>query len=173
MTFTPEDLEKAVKELAFDVYHFRCYRRVYGPWSREHSEITAAQAALSSLLLHFRVLLGFFYKRPKDDDCVVWHFKTFPEFAERFPPDLHEWSEVKYLLQHLDKRLAHFTETRWKEEPPPMNYYDPYILRVEVLLVQFEAALPDKLQQVFRRWLRYWESKHPIPQKGGRATSGV
>lgn len=51
------DQKKAVVHLAFEVYHFRCYRRLFG-----NSRLipVARQAVIYSLLLHERVLLGFF-----------------------------------------------------------------------------------------------------------------
>src|ERR1039458_9693808 len=55
------DQKKAVTDLAFEVYHFRCYSRLYRD---SQLALVLRQAVIYSLLLHVRVLLGFFSGRP-------------------------------------------------------------------------------------------------------------
>src|ERR1700720_744646 len=84
MTFGKKELTKAVKELAFDVQHFRCYLRLYREGSLRKCSPTVEQAVRYSLLLHFRLLLDFFYEQPSDDDCCADHFRVLPGFATTF-----------------------------------------------------------------------------------------
>src|SRR5260370_25832012 len=104
--------------------HFRIYVHRYGQYMHSKEHRACYQAMIYSLLLHFRLLLHFFYGSPRGDDCCAKHFRILPGFEVAFPPSIHErpiWEED--LRKHLNKRLAHFTATRWTENQPPMNYY--------------------------------------------------
>ncbi len=72
-----DQLKQAVRHLAFDVYHFRCYRRLHHEGRLSACAPAVSQAVRYSLLLHVRVLLNFFTGPPRKDDCWVGHFKEF------------------------------------------------------------------------------------------------
>lgn len=164
-TFTPDEaqLKEALKHLAFDVYHYRCYSRLQREGRLQTCPPVLMQAVFYALLLHLRLLLDFLYKQPKNDDIWVGHFRVFPEFDAAFPspildPDPNDVRQVSF---NLNKRLAHFTATRWTEAQKPMHFYDKYFTSIDKLLVTFEAALPDGLRQIFANTIRDWERNHP------------
>jgi hypothetical protein len=163
-TFNPDEaqLKEALKHLAFDVYHYHCYSKLHHE-GRLTCPPVLSQAVIYALLLHLRLLLDFFYKTPKRDDIGVDHFRVFPEFDAAFPsrildPDPNDVRQVSF---SLNKRLAHFTATRWTETQKPMQFYDKYFTSIDKLLVMFEAALPDGPRQIFVNTVRDWERKHP------------
>jgi hypothetical protein len=163
VTFDEDQLKKAVKYLAFDVHHFRCYARLHREGRLRACAPTVGQAVLYSLLLHFRLLLDFFYGPPRFDDCWAGHFRVFPGFAAAFPSEILEPTpeDARAVSVNLNKRLAHLTATRWEKKAPPMNYYDKYFDGIEKLIVAFQAALPDDVRRVFTTAVREWEGKHP------------
>jgi hypothetical protein len=56
MEFTGDQLKKAVRDFAFDVWHFRCYVQMHRN-ATLNGHPTAGQAVRYALLLHRRVLL--------------------------------------------------------------------------------------------------------------------
>jgi len=160
VTFDKDQLKKAVEHLAFEVQHFRCYARLHRENRLGASTPTVAQAVRYSLLLHFRLLLDFFYGRAQSDDCSVDHFKALPGFAAAFGSK-PEPKDVATVREDLNKRLAHLTATRWEKKAPPMDYYEKHFDRIENLMVRFQAALPDDVRQVFINEVGEWERKHP------------
>lgn len=150
MQLTENQLKKAVKDLAFDVQHFRCYVQMHRNATLD-GHPTAGQAVRYALLLHMRVLLDFFYGPTREDGVGVGHFRrTFPEFGTRFPkiktPKPRDAEEVRV---NLHKRLAHFTASRWEKQTPDMNYYARHFDDMEALIVSFQDALPHNLRAVF------------------------
>jgi len=157
MVFTDVELRNAVRHLAFDMSHFRLYAGVHE--GRTHQTGLCSQAITYSLLLHFRLLLHFFYGKPKGDDCCVDHFRVLPGFDVAFPssnPPVWE----KELRQHLNKRLAHFTATRWNENAPSMNYYASHFTHVLAQISAFERAVPGEVGNHFRTHMRDWENRY-------------
>src|ERR1700685_3733691 len=124
VTFPESDLLHAGEHLAFDVFYFRLYADRYRTYRSDMQYKESHQAVLYALLLHFRLLLHFFYGKPQHDDCCAEHFRSLPGFEAGFPPEIHTvppWEgEVR---RHLNKRLAHFAATRWKTPRPDMDYY--------------------------------------------------
>jgi hypothetical protein len=159
MSFDKAQLKKAVEHLAFDEYHFRCYAHLLrGGRLRP----TVEQAFIYSLLLHFRILLDFFYGKPEKDDVSVNHFRRcFREFETAFPSTLPKLDDADALSKNLNKRLVHFTATRWEKRAPSMKYYARYFGRIEKLIAAFQMALPEDVRQVFAEWLQRWERMHP------------
>jgi hypothetical protein len=159
MTFGKKELTKAVKELAFDVQHFRCYVRLYREGSLRKCSPTVEQAVRYSLLLHFRLLLDFFYEQPSDDDCCVDHFRVLPGFATTFrlTPNTRTLEAVR---KTLHKRLGHLTATRWRRKAPPISYYASHFDRIDKLIVKFEGALPDDMRHIFAEHIRHWNVSH-------------
>lgn len=161
MSFDRTELVKAAYHLAFDIHHFRFYARLL-----KEGRITAFgpavhQAFLYSLLLHFRVLLDFFYREPVHDDCWVGHFKALPEFAAAFPSAIHAPPVgAREVSVNLNKRLAHMTATRWRERPPDMSYYTNYFEGIEKLIVAFQAALPNDVRQSLDNRLHEFETRY-------------
>jgi hypothetical protein len=161
MTFTETDLRLAVNHLAFDMFHFRLYADRYLKYERNAEHRSCYQAMIYSLLLHFRVLLHFFYGNPRKDDCCAEHFRMLPGFEAAFPPSIHarpSWEEEVRI--HLNKRLAHFSATRWSENPPPMNYYAARFREALDLIQRFEAALPGEVGRHFTAKMNFWARQY-------------
>jgi len=161
MKFTETDLRLAVNHLAFDMFHFRLYAERYSKYESNTEHRACYQAMIYSLLLHFRVLLHFFYGTPRNDDCCAEHFRILSGFELAFPPSIHArplWEEE--VRVHLNKRLAHFTATRWTENQPPMNYYVARFKEVLHLIPRFEAALPGEVGQYFTAQMNFWDGQY-------------
>jgi hypothetical protein len=162
MVFEKDELEKAARDIAFDMYHFRLYVRLQRSGNLWACNQTVNQAIIYSLLLHFRILLDFFYREATQDDCCVGHFRGFKEFAVAFPPDIHVAPDGAWEVSfNLNKRLAHFTATRWREEQPEMAYYERYFDGIETLIAAFQRALPSDIRETFTEALGRWETVHP------------
>lgn len=151
----PDELPQLLGALAFEACHFRSYLRMY-------RDGRGSQATNYTLLLHLRVLIDFFYKLPLLDDCWVGHFRYFlPEFTVKFEAGVArskclESGEVRPVGRHLDKRLAHLTATRWREQQPAMHYYEEYLGNIDTLIEIFEDALPEDLRKIFRAKMASW-----------------
>jgi len=156
MTFDRSELVRAAPHVAFDIYHFRIYAKLYKELLSPFSPVP--QAIVYSLLLHFRVLLDFFYKNPVEDDCWVGHFRVLPGFEAAFPQAIHTPPPgARQVSINLNKRLAHLTATRWREKAPDMAYYSNYFEGIEKLIVAFQAALPNDVRQSFDCELQRFE----------------
>lgn len=127
------DLDEAASTIAFEMFHLRYYAEVYEscpPPYRFRTEFgeRIGQAYEYSFLLHLRVLLDFFYKKPEKDDVCVSHFpnREVAEEVRRCRPE-----GVERVSTNLNKRLAHFTEFRWKGEQKHLSLddYRPYLGR--------------------------------------------
>lgn len=157
------DYKQAVEHLAFDVHFFRSYARL-DRLGLPNEPAIFRQAVRYCLLLHLRVLLDFFSKPPVKDDCCIADFSHFPKM--RIAQDtgrLAPPADGRQLADNLNKRLAHFTATRWTDAAPAMEFYKPYIDHVDRLITEFECALPEELKSAFSDALRYWQTSHPIP----------
>ena len=148
------DQKKAVTDLAFEVYHFRCYSRLYRD---SQLALVLRQAVIYSLLLHVRVLLGFFSGRPVQDDCWMGDFVTDTAARKKLTPS----SAAKALVPELHKRLAHFTRTRWEKAAPKMYFYAAYFDEIEVLITEFQAALPTDVREAFTTKLDWFGKNEP------------
>jgi hypothetical protein len=160
VTFQESDLRMAVRDLAFDMAHFEHYAKTY---TSLYSPLHRAcyQATIYSLLLHFRILLCFFFSAPQGDDCCVEHFRILPGFDAAFPGSLQTpplW--LPEMRTNLNKRLAHFTATRWKENPKPLDYYAARFGEVLTLIQAFQRALPGEIGMHFSDRLNMWKSQY-------------
>jgi hypothetical protein len=161
MSFDRSELIKAAYHLAFDIHHFRFYVRLFKDGRFFSFGPAVQQAVLYSLLLHFRVLLDFFYKKPVHDDCWVGHFRALADFDRAFPPTMHvPPTGATKVSVNLNKRLAHMTATRWRENPPAMDFYANYFDDIEKLIVAFQAALPDDVRQSLDARLHEFEIRY-------------
>ena len=148
------DQKKAVSDLAFEVYHFRCYSRLYRD-GRLASVVR--QAVIYSLLLHVRILLGFFSGPPVQDDCWMGDFVTDTDARKKLTPS----SGAKALVPELHKRLAHFTRTRWEKAPPAMDFYAAYFDEIEALITELQSALPPDVREAFTNRLDWFGKNEP------------
>src|SRR5437879_6421158 len=87
--FSVEELKEAVKHLAFEMQHFRCYSKLYSNEDLARFSRAARQAVMYSLLLHLRLLIAFFFSEATQDDCHVDHFNILPGFQAAFPATIH------------------------------------------------------------------------------------
>jgi hypothetical protein len=164
MQFTEIDLRLDVNHLAFEMFHFRLYAERYPKYQTKAEHKVCFQAVIYSLLLHFRVLLHFFYGTPSKDDCCAEHFRVLPGFELAFPASIHArplWEEEVRI--HLNKRLAHLTATRWTENPPPMDYFAARFDEVLYLIQRFETALPGEVGQQFAARMNSWDGQYHYP----------
>lgn len=161
--FSRNELKDALGHLAFDVHHFRCYSLMFREGYVFSFPPTISQAVGYALLIHLRLLLNFFYDRPRQDDCAAEHFGVLPGFAENYRPRVSSPSpeEARALSVSLNKRLAHFTATRWKENAPSMDYYQKYFAGIEMFIREFQSALPPEMAAVFAESLDEWNARHP------------
>jgi len=146
----------ALEHLAFDICHFRIYaeRLKSRPKQRDQADF---QAMIYSLLLHFRLLIDFFYGKPLHDDCCVCHFNLLDGFENGFPASHRQEPKWKAEVSgHLNKRLAHFTASRWREARPPMDYYAKHFGTILDLISRFEQALPADSRQALENAKRMW-----------------
>jgi hypothetical protein len=154
--FDREEFKQAVYHLAFDVHHFRLYFRLLEERRPTPGGHACYQAMLYSVLLHFRVLIDFFYRTPKHDDCCAVSFGVLPDFAAAFPkPEMSK--ELRQVCQDLNKRLVHFTATRWRVRQPSMDYYETHFDGISQLIDTFRSALPADIKQTLDVRLRQWE----------------
>jgi hypothetical protein len=122
---------------------------------------------LYALLLHFRVLLDFFYRPPRLDDCSVRHFRVLPEFADAYPEQNERAPDgALSVSDHLNKRLAHITAERWRSAPPGMEYYEAYFPGIDRLITAFEEALPNDLRDVLVNEKRQIEHRNERQEWG-------
>ena len=164
ITFNADELKQAAAHLAFDAYHFHCYSRI-----RSENVLlghpACPQAVMYALLIHVRVLVDFFFNKPKDDDCCLVHFReVFPSFAAAFPAQITTptLAEVRELKRNLNKRLAHLTATRWREPQPVMADYEKHFAAIDKVVEAFRDALPTDVQDVFLERWSFWERNHPV-----------
>ena len=160
--FTVDELKEAVKHLAFDMQHFRCYSTLYSDPHLRRFSAAASQAVMYALLLHLRLLIDFFYGEAKQDDCHVDHFNTLSGFEAAFPASIHHRSAgINKISANLNKFLAHMTATRWENNRPSMNEYEKVMPTIDHLIQRFEDALPEDLRQVYSKHYQIWEGRHP------------
>ncbi len=147
-----------MNHLAFDMFHFRLYAKRYPRYQSNAEHRACYQAMIYSLLLHFRILLHFFYGTPKNDDCCAEHFRMLPGFEAAFPTSIHSrppWE--KRMVFQLNKRLAHFTATRWRENQPSLNEFAARFGEVLELTQRFQAALPGEIGHHFAAKMDFWD----------------
>lgn len=159
MAVGAHDLKMAARYIAFELYHFRLLVTLY----RDRAEVFAGglnrQVYEYSLLLHLRILLDFFYTRPRLQDMGVNHFRVLPAFDVAFPKlKIPRWKVA--VKEQLDKRLVHFTEARWLMPTDyEMSDYAQYFDHMLVLISDFEKALPPDLRAEFECRLQTYEQR--------------
>lgn len=138
--------------------HFRLYAATY-----RLLKGACYQATIYSMLLHFRILIHFFYGPGKyEDDCWVGDFRALPGFDAAFPSYVTPTWE-RDVRVNLNKRLAHFTIVRWRDNQPTLNYYTVHFAEVLELIQRFEAALPGEIGQHFSKSVAFWKSQYQEP----------
>src|SRR5713101_4238606 len=157
----PPDLNEAAEYIAFEMFHLRYYAEVFEkcPAPRRFRSVFGERIGTAyeySFLLHLRVLLDFFYREPKpgSDDVWVGHFRSVMGFDEVYGETLCAPPEGALAIsRHLNKRLAHFTEVRWKEKDQHigMESYRLYWIALLKLIDKFEAALTGTPKDEFDR----------------------
>jgi hypothetical protein len=160
----PPDLNEAAKYIAFEMFHLCYYAEVYEQCPEQRRFRSAfgeriGQAYEYSFLLHLRVLLDFFFRNPRPgyDDVWVGHFSSMPGFKTAYPKDCYLRPDGALAIsRHLNKRLAHFTEVRWKEKDRHigMESYRPYWRTILKLIDKFEAALTGTPKTEFDQRMR-------------------
>jgi hypothetical protein len=159
-TPTADDLRNSIPHLAFEFYHFQFFGRLIqleADGARPFVHPGYRQAVVYAFLMHLRALLDFFYStKGYDDDILAADFATlpgFPLFGSEPPP----WAEG--LKTHLNKRLAHITSPRWKEDAPDLRYYHQHFPEIECLISSFRNALPPELKAPLSARIELWAGR--------------
>ena len=158
-TYSRDELKKAAGELAFEAQHFRCYRSLKDDQKLASFSAAASQAVGYTLLIHLRVLVGFFFGRPSQDDCHVDHFKVLSDFV--FPDSWHvRTADTDKVIEVLNKRLAHLMATRWEKPAEAWDFYNAYAPTLLNLIERFEQAMPPDLAANYQIRYQGWERSH-------------
>jgi len=153
-------LRKALPHIAFDIYHYECYATLWSQPQLRARSSAAQQAMIYALLLHLRLLLVFFYRPSKFDDCNLDRFSILPGFMHRFGKLRHR-RQVEKTIENLNKRLAHITARRWRVRAPIMQYYTAIDPELRVLIARFESALPKNWREEYLVEKQRWANSHP------------
>jgi hypothetical protein len=126
-----EDLQNIRKDLDYEIAMFRTASRVLH-FKLLGSEGFFHNAILESFLLHTRNLIDFFFGKDVDDDVVATHFLDHPK--EIMKPDVLDIS------RKINKKLAHLTWTRIKEEKTEWQITE-IATAMNTIIDQFEASV--------------------------------
>jgi hypothetical protein len=152
---TLDELERMMKKhLSFEINRFR---NGVSLWGASKYGVPADAMIRESCLLHFRLLLEFFYPRGNHskshhEDVFVYDYlpdvsKLLPSFQRLLeaPDWLQEYRDM------LDWRLAHLTRERFKFEEPPHRVWNPaeQFVLIEQLIAEFLAALDPGMSKLF------------------------
>jgi hypothetical protein len=161
------DLVEAAHTICFEMFHLRYYVATYDNTPEKHRFRAAfgervGQAYEYALLLHLRVLLDFFYRKPKhyQDDVWVGHFNQLNNFSISYPPELYKAPPDSHeVRRHLNKWLAHFTDGRWtlRHEHWGMDRYAKQWVLLLMLIDKFEAALTGDAKRRFDLRMKVFE----------------
>lgn len=147
--YTKQDLHPALDALAFEFFHYRLFRSLL----EEHGSIDQVQkqATLYALLIHLRLIVDFFHKRPQEDDLALEHFQSLvTDFKASFQhSSTFTQAEVDRVGNELNKRLAHITATRWDKPRTDFEFYQHFFDLIEAEICSFEDALPNELRQLY------------------------
>lgn len=147
-SFEAEEVLNVVDELAFEFFHFRCFRSM-----RASLPPAQGQAVGYAFLAHLRIIVDFFYMKPLQDDICIKHFEAeFPHFQfETANRNQLSENEAKQLKEALNKRLVHLTGSRWRTKKADWEFYEQYLDRIEGDIKAFEHALPPDLRVAYDR----------------------
>jgi len=161
------DLTEAAYYVCFEMFHLRYYADVYerAPKDRRFRAMFGeriGQAYEYSFLIHLRVLLDFFFRPPThSDDVWVRDFEDNPGFSAAYPNNLYtKPTGALETATQLNKRLAHFTDMRWKEKSTHwgMESYRVYWIHLLVLIDAFEIALTGLPKATFDERMKAFKS---------------
>jgi hypothetical protein len=154
---TESELWQAMPHLAFEFHHFCLYGHQI-QFQKDHPSAFLEEGHLQAIhyafLLHFRAILDFFFAHePLPDDLRVQDFEAIPAFlpSDSEPPWNTQPVWCKDLRVNLNKRLAHITARRWREEAPEMPYYHQHLAFVCELIDSFTLCLPPEYQSRLHR----------------------
>jgi hypothetical protein len=154
--FDKQELTHALEHLAFEIRWFRIFEQRAKDGSLHLRDSSCGQAVGYCVLIHFQILLAFFYDtQPRKDDVVVTDFRAMRGFSKAFPTvrDLSQ-EERNGVLEELNKRLAHQTARRWREKAPNMDFYRQYFVHLNHLIDDFVRALPMARRVPFEESIR-------------------
>ncbi len=104
----------------------------------------------------FAIIVSFaVYMRPTQDDIGIQHVEAVvPSFKNRMAnPNPLSDHEAKALKDALNKKLVHFTGSRWRTERTHFDFYERYLDRIEADIESFEDALPPDLRSTYDKSL--------------------
>ncbi len=106
---TNQELEAMSEHVMYEITEFRKSTESLQTLSKTDLEWNRT---IESVLLHFRILRGFFLGEGRnEDDVFAWHYIGTENWT---PPRVSIFDETK---SDLDKQLAHLTLARLKKKP--------------------------------------------------------
>ena len=69
------------------------------------------------------------------------------------------------MRDNLNKRLAHFTSIRWRENPPSMDYYAARFSEVSELIDKFfKLRFRERWECFFAKKMDFWRAQYQVNQ---------
>ncbi|MBZ5611146.1 MAG: hypothetical protein LAP38_23025 [Acidobacteriia bacterium] len=157
---TRDELERMMKHLSFEINRFRigASRWPAGDQPDQCRPGVPVDAMIrESCLLHFRLLLDFFYPRIDpaksvfDDIFVTDYFLDSTRLSPTFQKLLETPQWLSEYRDMLDWRLAHLTMRRFEFEAPPHRFWNPaeQFGHIEKLITEFLNAIDDEMKSLF------------------------
>ena len=149
------DLERMMKtHLSFEINRFR---NGVAFWGQVKYGVLADAMIRESCLLHFRLILEFFYPRgdpaksPFEDIFVSDYLPDPSKLSAEFQKLLEEPRWLQEYRDMLDWRLAHLTRQRFKFEEPSHRVWNPreQFGHVDQLITEFLDSLDEPMRQLF------------------------
>ena len=150
---TPDELKRMLrKHVSFEINRFRAAASL---WGKSRYGVPADAMIRESALIHFRLLLDFFYPRGgaasgKHRDVIWSDYLPDPGLlSPGFRALLMQPSWLQHHRDQLDWRLAHLTMYRFDFEQQPAWQPDEQFTHIEQLITHFLAALPTEMRALF------------------------
>jgi hypothetical protein len=158
----PNRLNKSLRDLGFEIFHYQIHRQLVrtNPFLPQLYDDAVEQAIMYALLLHFRLLIDFFYlPQAKQDDIVAQNFIALPGFDKSVLRKLRKPTWLEGMRAELSKRLAHLSEARLDDHAPGFDYYAVRFAELDTAIGDFARALPVDSVAILRDRLAEFNSQ--------------
>jgi hypothetical protein len=142
------------KHISFEINRFRL---ASSAWGRPQYGSLADAMMRESCLIHFRLLLDFFYPRiepeksPFQDVFVTDYLPDKTQLPQELQDLLVKPSWLQGYRDELDWRLAHMTMKRIRFDQSPAWRPEKQFNHLERLISGFLLALPDHMQALYNK----------------------
>lgn len=151
---SPLDLDDALEHIVYEMWKYKQSVAYYDLIRQAGSD-----AALEFRVLHHRVLLDFFYGKPKHpDNILAWEY--MPDWVQSHDPTRLPWLDDYMMRCHT--MLAHVSKARtdiakrggksWHNDWPTV---EPHLNR---LIPDFLGGLSSGQKQLCRAWVMRWST---------------